>query len=280
MEYFEKFIEFLQTEWSTGKPTLYGWQHLMFLGIMMVAIVLVCLFGKKLTDKQFRIFMLVIGLTLIILEVFKQLVFAYRGDGEWKYFWKQFPFQFCSVPMYVMVLVGCLKECKFRDYLCSFLATFGLLAGLIVMFYPSTVLSSMVFRFSQSMIHHSAMVVAGFIVIVSGRVKFEHKTILKAMSVFAVCAVMAFLMNIIFRLCGNTDKFNMFWVGPYESSDLPVFDKIGEALNISANYLHIGNFVFLIIYILAFSLASYLILLGEILIHKAVDKNQWGGGRP
>ncbi len=278
METLEKFIEFMQSEWS--KPTLYGWQHLMFLGIMIVAIVLICLKCKNLTDKQFRRFMLAIGLTLIILEVFKQLNFAYNAEDGWKYSWKQFPFQFCSVPMYVMLLVACLKECKFRDYLCSFLATFGLFAGLIVMLYPSTVLSSIIFRFSQSMIHHIGMVLGGFVVIVSGRVKFEHKTILKAMSVFSVIVCMAFVMNIIFHLSGNTASFNMFYIGPFSNSDIPVFKQIGMALNISADYLHIGNFVFLIIYIIGFSLASYIILLIEMLIHKAVSKNQWGGGRP
>lgn len=274
MEFFETFVEALQTKWSTGKPTLYGWQHLMFLGIMIVAIVLVCLFCKKLTDKQFRIIMLVMGCALLVLEVGKQLVFAYRGDGKWDYDWSQFPFQFCSMPMYIMVLVGCLKECRFRDYLCSFLATFGLFAGIIVMLYPSTVLSSMIFRFSQSMIHHSAMVVAGFIVIVSGRVKLEHKTIIKAIAVFSVCVFMAFIINIVYHASGMTDKFNMFWIGPYFNSDLVVFDKIGSALNIDADHLHIGNFVFLAIYILAFSLASYLILLIEMLVYNIVNRKR------
>lgn len=130
MNFFESFASILQAEWA--KPVLFGWQHFLFLGLMVIAIILVCLFCKKLTDKQFRIIMLVLSLSLIILEICKQISFAYRGNGNWKYEWKQFPFQFCSVPMYVMLLVACLKECKFRDHLCSFLATFGLLLGLLL----------------------------------------------------------------------------------------------------------------------------------------------------
>lgn len=274
MESFENFVEALQTKWSSGTPTLYGWQHIMFLLLMVAAVVLVCLFAKKLSDKQFRLIMLIMGCTLLVLEVGKQLVFAYKGDGTWDYDWAQFPFQFCSMPMYIMVIVGALKECKFRDYLCSFLATFGLFAGIIVMFYPSTVLSEMVFRFSQSMIHHASMVICGFIVIISGKVKFEHKTIFKAIAVFSVCVSMAFIINIVYHASGMTDKFNMFWIGPYCNSDLVVFDKIGSALNIGADHIHIGNFVFVLIYILAFSAAAYIVLLCEILGHKLACKGK------
>lgn len=269
MSWLDKFMVAIQTEWE--KPTLYGWKHLLFLGMMIGLVVLVCFLCRRLSDSQFRKIMLGIGIALIVLEIFKQLIFAYDKDtGIWKYDWKQFPFQFCSVPMYVMVIVGCLKECKFRDYLCSFLATFGLFAGIIVMLYPSTVLSSIIVRFCQSMIHHMSMVIGGFVVIVSGKVKFEHKTVLKAMAVFSVAVCMAFLMNIIFHLSGNTASFNMFYIGPFSDSDIPVFHQIGQSLNISSDTLHWGNFVFILIYIIGFAIAAYLILLIEIFIHRLV----------
>lgn len=267
MNWFEKFMSILQYEWKS--PTLYGWKHLLFLAIMIGGIVIVCLTCKKLTEKQFRIIMIAFGSVLMVLEIFKQLVFAYKADtNTWEYDWKQFPFQFCSVPMYVMFLIGVLKDCRFRDYLCSFIATFGLFAGLAVMAFPSTVLSDIIFRFCQSMIHHSSMVVGATVVIVSKRVKFEHKTILKAMAVFATVMGIAVIMNIVFHLSGNTASFNMFYIGPYDSCDIPVFQQIGNALNIDANYLHLGNFVFILIYFLAFSLAGYLILLLLMLLNK------------
>lgn len=267
MNWLEKFISFLQYKWES--PTLYGWKHLMFLAIMIVGIVVVCFTCKNLSEKQFRIIMVVFGSVLMVLEVFKQLVFSYKSDtNTWEYDWKQFPFQFCSVPMYVMFLIGLLKDCKFRDYLCSFVATFGLFAGLAVMAFPSTVLSDIVFRFCQSMIHHLSMVVGAVVVIVSKRVKFEHKTILKAMAVFGVVMIMAVIMNIVFHASGNDASFNMFYIGPYDSCDIPVFKQIGNALNIDANYLHFGNFVFILLYFLAFSTAGYLILLLLILLNK------------
>ena len=267
MNWFEKFIAFLQTEMP--KPTLYGGAHLVWLAIVIGAIVLVCFKCRNLTEKQFRITLLVIGIILLVFEVFKQIIFAYDAPTDtWDYAWKQFPFQFCSVPMYVAVIVACLKECKFRDYLCSFLATFGLFAGLIVMIYPATVLSEVIFKFSQSMLHHTAMIVIGVIVIVSGKVKIEHKTILKAIPVFAVSVVTAFIMNIIFHATGNTDSFNMFYIGPYSKCDIPVLYDIGVALDIASGTIKFGNFVFVIIYVIGFSIAAYIILLLTMLIRK------------
>lgn len=270
MNWLEKFIALLQFEWE--KPTLYGWKHLIFLALMIVGIVVVCMTCKNLSEKQFKTTMLILGIVLLVLEVFKQLVFSYdSATNTWEYDWKQFPFQFCSTPMYIMFLVGLLKECKFRDYLCSFIATFGIFAGAIVMFYPSTVLSGVVFRFCQSMIHHTLMVIGGMIVVVSKKIKFEHKTILKSMAVFAILLVIAVIMNIVFHLSGNSSSFNMFYVGPFDSCDIPVLHDIGNSLNIDADHLHFGNFVFILLYFIAFSMAGYLILLLEIFINKKAN---------
>lgn len=146
------------------------------------------------------------------------------------------------------------------------------------MIYPSTLLSDMIFRFCQSMIHHLVMVVAGVIVIVSGKAKLEHKTILKAIPVFAVLVYTAFTMNIIFHTTGNTASFNMFYIGPFSNSDMPVFKQIGQALNIASDTIHFGNFAFLFIYVIGFSLASYILFLIPLIIKKIMARKKITGG--
>lgn len=271
MNWFEKIIAFMQT--TMEKPTLYGWFHLISLALIIGGVVLVCFTCRKISDKKFRIILLSMSCVLLLLEVFKQLNFAYDAKTDtWDYAWKQFPFQFCSVPMYVALVVACLKECKFRDYLCCFLATFGLFAGLIVMIYPSTVLSEIIFRTSQSFIHHGFMIIIGVLMFVSGKVKIEHKTILKAIPVFSILVILAFLINIIYHSTGCQDSFNMFYIGPYSKCDIPVLAQIGEVLNIDSEKIGFGNFLFVVIYIIGFALASYLILLVAMLIKLIVNK--------
>ena len=267
MNLIEKFVSFTQNQMP--EPKLYGVMHLLFILLGVIAIVVVCLTCRKLSDKNFNKVLLVTGCSLLFLEVIKQLNFAYDASTDtWEYYWKQFPFQFCSVPMYVMVIVSLLKEGKLKSALCSFLATFGLFAGLVVTLYPATVLSDIIFRFSQSMIHHITMFVVGVLMYVSGRVEFKNKTILRAIPVFAVCVVVAFLINIVFHQFNTQDSFNMFYIGPYSKCDIPVLYDIGRALNIQSESLHFGNFIFVLIYTLGFSVVSYVVLLGAILVKK------------
>ena len=54
-----KFVAFMQTE--IAKPTLFGWNHLLWLAVAIIGIVVVCLTCRKLTDKQFRIILLSVG---------------------------------------------------------------------------------------------------------------------------------------------------------------------------------------------------------------------------
>lgn len=271
MNALEKFVVFMQGEMK--KPTILGGAHLFWIAMAILGIVIVCLTCKNLSDKKFRKILLIISSTLLFLEVLKQLNFAYDATTDtWEYSWKQFPFQFCSVPMYVTFIVSLLKESKFRDCLCSFLATFGLFAGLVVLIYPDTVLSEIVFRFTHSMVHHATILVVGVLIIVSKKVQLNHKTILKALPVFATCVVIAVLMNIIYHLSGNPDSFNMFYIGPYDKCDIPILNMIGEALDIASSKLHFGNFVFIIIYMVGFAIAGYLILLIAILISKIIAK--------
>ena len=271
MNILEKFITLTHT--TMQEPSLFGWFHLLGLAIVITVAILVGVKCKKLSDKGYKKVLLITGLTLIGFEILKQLNFAYEPSTDtWEYAWKQFPFQFCSVPMYIMVIVGLLKDCKLKDYLCTFLATYGLFAGGIVMLVPTTVLSDIIFRTSHSLLYHGTMLVIGVITIVSGKVKVEKTTILKAIPVFGVCVLIAFSMNIIFHLSGNDASFNMFYIGPYSGSDIPVLSNIGDALNIDADYLHFGNFVFIFLYTIAFSIAAFAVSMITLLIKKLNKK--------
>ena len=64
-------------------------------------------------------------------------------------------------------------------------------------------LGDVIFRFSQSMIHHITMFVVGVLMYVSGRVEFKHKTILRAIPIFFTCVVVAFSLNIVFHQLNN-----------------------------------------------------------------------------
>ena len=210
------------------------------------------------------------GLTsaiLIILEVYKQLNYSYDpADDMWSYQWYAFPFQFCSTPMYTMLVASLLKEGKVKDSLYAFMATYGLFAGAAVMFYPGDVFIGTIGINIQTMVHHGVMVVMGVLMYVSGRAKLSHKTILKALPVFSIFVALALTANILYAQFGDPNQtFNMFYISPYYPCTLPV---------LSLFYGQVPYPVFLMLYLVGFTAAGYimsLIAMGVTKLHKVVQ---------
>ncbi len=252
ISFFERILAYLDMRMSL--PSIFGWYHILCLVITIGLCVLVYFIGRKLSDKSFNLILGITAITMIVLEAYKQVNFSYDVENDtWSYQWYAFPFQFCATPMYVMALAALLKEGKLKNMLCSYLATYGLFAGLVVMLYPSDVFTSIIGINIQTMIHHGVMVVLGVLMYVSGRVKFSHKVILHGLPVFASFVGLATVANILFHYFGPADHtFNMFYISPYYPCTLPV---------LSMFYGKVPYLVFLIIYVGGFTLAGYVMSL-------------------
>ncbi len=261
--FFEKILTVLNAQMT--EPSLYGWFHWLCLFALLGACALVCVKAKNLNDKQFDIVLGSIAGLLIALEIYKQFNFAYNPDDDsWAFHWGAFPFQFCSTPMYVMLAAVFIKKQSIREALYCFLGTYGLFAGAAVMLYPSTVFTETIGINLQTMIHHGAMVVVGVMMYTCRKIPASKQTALKGMPVFVVLVTIALIMNILYGEFGNPDyDFNMFYISPYGSCLLPVF----EAIQKSVPYI-----VFLGLYIVGFTVAAYLMSLLAILGEKAAIK--------
>lgn len=277
MNFFEQILVGLDAKME--EPQAFGWFHLMCWGLVIIITTLLCLYAVKHRNDQeklvrfTRIVVLTYSILGIILEIYKQLNFSFNStSGEWSYQWYAFPFQFCSTPMYVGLIAGCCRKCKFQEYLYSYLATFALFAGLSVMFYPGDVFTRTIGINIQTMVCHGGMVVMGIYLWFSKQVKFEFKTILKALSVFCVLVTVALIMNVIFNSTGNTATFNMFFISPYLPCTLPILNMVYKAVPYP---------IFLIIYIIGFTLAAFIMLLVAMGINRLVklkirDKGCYG----
>ena len=277
MNFFEQILVGLDAKME--EPQAFGWFHLMCWGLVIIITTLLCLYAVKHRNDQeklvrfTRIVVLTYSILGIILEIYKQLNFSFNStSGEWSYQWYAFPFQFCSTPMYVGLIAGCCKGGGFQKFLYSYLATFALFAGLSVMFYPGDVFTRTIGINIQTMVCHGGMVVMGIYLWFSKQVKFEFKTILKALSVFCVLVAIALIMNIIYNSTGNTATFNMFFISPYLPCTLPILNMVYEMVPYP---------IFLIIYIIGFTLAAFIMLLVAMGINRLVklkirDKGCYG----
>lgn len=260
---FNDFVNFLQTEMPV--PSAYGWFHLLSIAIVIGLSIFLGIKFKNASEKKVKIFLLITSIILILFEAYKQLVFSYSysQDGVWDFQWYAFPFQFCSTPMYVCLIASLIKKGKVQECLYSFLATFSLFGGLLVMLVPGDVFIEFIGINIQTMVHHGAMVVIGVVLYASKSIKLQHKTILKACYVFFTLVGIALAFDCIYYWLGGTETCNLFFISPYFPSTLPVFSVLWQNLP----YL-----LFLLSYILGFSIIAYVVLLVVMLINKCLQK--------
>ena len=200
--------------------------------------------------------MLTTAVLVTVLEVYKQINYSFSyGNGiTFDYQWYAFPFQFCSTPMYIGLLAGFWKKGRVHHAACAYLATYAVFAGTCVMLYPSTVFIGTVGINIQTMVCHGSMIVIGVYLLYTGYVKAEHKTVLKALPVFAICVALAVIMNELAHRTGLLERetFDMFFISPYGTPSLPVYSLVQNVVPFPWC---------LMIYIVAFSLAAYIMLL-------------------
>lgn len=238
-------------------PTMYGWFHLLWFALTIATCVLLWRYCRNAPTERVRAVVFWTAVVVLLLEIYKQVNYTFGYDTGAivaDFQWYAFPFQFCSTPMYVGVLLGIFRRGRIHDSLAAFQATYAVFAGVCVLLYPADVFISTIGINIQTMVCHCSMIVIGVYLMVTGYVKLEHKTILKAIPVFAIAVGLAAIMNEIAYYSGllETETFNMFYISPHCEPSLPVYSLVQQVV----------PFPFcLIIYIAVFSLAAYLILL-------------------
>ena len=258
MNGFVRFIHFFQAQMSLPLP----WEawHLCSFALTIILSVVLGIVFRKMGNNGLRIFLIIVSSILIIFEIIKQFVYSlYIVDGvaKWDYQWYMFPFHFCSLAMYVGLIAGIIKKGKVQDYLLSFLVTFGMFGGLIVMFVPSQVLCYIKFVNVQTMVHHGSMIVVATVILAGKHIKLDFKTLLKGSVIFLICLTLGLTANIMSeKVFAIQEEFNMFFISPYVDCPMPVFNIV---------YKSVPYVIFLLTYIVGFcvgvSLVMYIIKL-------------------
>ena len=255
MEFFYAFLSLLDTKMAV--PALYGPFHVFFI---VTSIFCGFSLSKHCTNKGetfIRRFLLIESLLITVLEIYKQINFSFHVNGSqinFDYQWYAFPFQFCSTPMYIGLLAAVVKRKSLHMRLCSYLTTYALFAGICVMAYPATVFIDTVGINIQTMICHGSMITVGIVLLRTGYMNATLKTVIQALPVFLVLVLVAIGMNEIAYQTGllETETFNMFFISPYCSPELPVYSQIQGIVPFPFSVL---------VYVAGFTAASGIIML-------------------
>lgn len=246
MNLFERILVFLDS--GMEQPHSYGLFHIAWLIIMLITALFIIKTFKNNAKKGKQI-ILTLSISCLLFETYKQLNFSFNYSDTvtwWEYKWYAFPFQFCSTPMYIGVIASLFKNEKLKTSLYYFLATYGLLGGLITMIYPETCFVNTIGINIQTMFHHSAMVIMGITSIACLNLKFNFISFKKATKVFVTLVGIALFLNIVTYYLKINNGLELFYISPFHNSTLPVFSIIDQKL---------PYILFLFTYLFLFSLA-------------------------
>lgn len=230
---------------------------------------------RTVTSKHFThrsdLFFFFCGILMAISEIWKQFTLTFTlGHGQ--YNWWYFPFQLCSIPMYVLVIYPFIRREALRRMILVFLMTYCLMAGIAVfadtsgLHYPIAALTA------HSYLWHILLIILGVCagitytgIINSDRKKtlfsraasraFPLRPFIYSTFFYLACCLAAELLNL------SLDRFgtiNMFYINPDYNMQQVVFrDLVPVAGNSAAILLYIaasvlGAFLFFGIWHLIF----------------------------
>ncbi len=237
------------TAWPMERPTSYGTFHLSFAFIGLALSIILAWKLRKLGDRGNRILLLFCGIFLAIAEIYKQL-FYYYFIGNGSYQWWIFPFQMCSVPMYLCIIAPLLKPGVVQKSMYNFMMLFNLLGGFMAFVEPSGITHEYWTLTLHAFIWHMMLVFIGLYLGFSNRGGKTVKDYRYAAITFVALCALAFCINLIFWNVSE-GTINMFFVGPANSS-LIVFKQIAEAL---------GWYISTLLYIPVVCLGGFLVFL-------------------
>lgn len=251
------FLRFLQ--FSLGTPKPYGAFHIVSFIIVIALTVLACIFLRNIKEKTLSKILIIIWIVLVVLEIYKQIVFSYHISEDsvsWSYAWFIFPYQFCATPLTFIPFIALNKASNkvsafIKEGAIVFCATFNLFAGLSVMFYPGDVFMAYLGVDIHTMIHHGFQVISGVFLYVYYHNRLKYWSYLKGLATFAFFLINAMILNaVVPPLFSKEAIFNMFYISWRFPCTLPILADI---------YTKVPYIIFLLIYIIAFTLVGFII---------------------
>ena len=263
-KFFCTVLKLLDSRMTTPEP--YGPFHLVSLALLIALCVFLIAKFRRADEKTVRRILLAYSVLCLVLELYKQINFSfgYEDGITFHYQWYAFPFQFCSVPMYVALIAALARNRSVHTACCTFLATFGMIAGLLVMIYPGDIYTPVIGIDIQTTLHHGLQAIIGLWLLVSGHTAHKPREIVRGLCIFFTAAGIALVMDVIAHFAIPESGFNMFFISPYAPSTLPVYSLI---------YPQVPYIVFLLLYLVPFSaLAWGIIALRDLIARGAVKR--------
>lgn len=195
-------------------------------------------------------FFLLLSCFLLTSEILKQLTLTFvLNSGE--YDWWYFPFQLCSLPLYLLPIYLCKKSVHLRRVLLAFFMTYNLLGGIAVFFDTSGMHYPLAILTVHSYLWHILLILLGIYagILLLHEVRPTWRLFFESTLLYGLSCCIAECLNMILSPLG---ELNMFYISPCFRMNQAFFCKIAD---------HFGNLVGIISYILGTILGAVILFI-------------------
>ena len=179
------------------------------------------------------------GIFFLLMETAKQLYLYFSVFGCYNVWY--FPFQMCSMPIYLCLLYGVTGlNSNTKSAVLAFLMDYGMLGGaLSIIYHEGFTFPGHPLLTAHGYIWHSAMVLLSVLIFTKcrknnpddaareGGPALSRKGFVDATKLFLLLAACAFIIDLALHRFGDCD---MFYISPYHLSTQPVFRSIDAAV--------------------------------------------------
>ena len=249
------------TAWMMDAPPLFGGFHIAAsLSAVFAALAAAALFARRVnadSDKK-RALVRVLSFTgwvLVFLEIYKQL-FLYFIVNNGAYDWWFFPFQLCSVPMYLCILLP-LTGGRLRDAFLTFMGGYTFISAVATLVYPEDLLRSYTSLTIHGFVWHGILLFISLLILMTGAFDASPGGLLRTALLFALLSAVAVCINAAVEplmqsiLAAHSEVEHewaaMFYMNPYHISPQPIVNSVQKTAGIPAG---------LVLYALVISVVS------------------------
>ena len=219
--------------WTMDTPPLFGAFHICMALFMTAFAVLLARLALRL-DYDTRIKLLTItGWLLLLSEIFKQ-VFVYKvvTGGVCNYWY--IPFQLCSIPMYLCILLPLLKG-RARDTVLTFMAGYTFVSAVATFIYPEDILRPYILLTLHGFDWHGVLLFISLTIGLSGMADLTFRGWLRSTYLFVSLSVVAIAINVVTEMSSAASGYmhgyaNMFYLSPYHPSNQPIVGAVEQTL--------------------------------------------------
>jgi hypothetical protein len=234
------------TAWRMDAPAMFGAFHITaaLAAVLFAAAGAVC--AKRLSDSGRVKLLSACGWVLAAMEAYKQL-FLYYAVNNGVYDWWYFPFQLCSVPMYLCILLPLLFRGRSgisspaASTVLTFLAVFTFTGATAALIMPEDFLRSYVTLTLHGFIWHGILLFISFTVLLSDMEDLSPRGFARAALLFLMMCAIAVCINIhaepVMAASYSEGLIRnpyaaMFYLNPYHLSPQPLVDTIQKSAGI------------------------------------------------